>query len=680
MSSLDVDLTTVRSESFEDCYARFDGERLTIGNERIERRWRVRDGLLHAESILDRLTGKEWVTQASKCPAPYPPIAYMEQSRDVDFVASSGAHGPVEGPSLQVDLRVRGDAFSGTFRFKIFPGVSAIASQLMVDGSFDAMQHPEFKPPKPPSGIESNNVAADAGPSPDVMDAFEMDPLHVDLTQVILKDQSDVHDNLVFENRWMLHSAEQQIRLAGNLFILKNRLTGNGLIVLKQGPQPHARPVKNAVDLELRGSALRTYGHGFDASGGSGYPSVTLLFSGSPKDCGFTSALHAYQRALRPHDPNRDGLLMSSTWGDRNKDAKIGEQFLIDEVRAGKKLGIDMLAIDAGWEKRAPGSPAGSSVWSGYWKMAEDYWTPDPKRFPRGLEPVVEEAKRLGVKLGLWYVADATDDYANWERDAAHILELRRRYNVDHFKLDGVKFFTRLGEARLAQLYQTLLRESDGAISIDQDITANVRPGYFGQIDAGPLFVENRYTDWHRYWPHATLRTVWQLSQYVHPPRLRMEFLNNHRNADVYGDADPLAPHRYSSDYLFASVMLTSPLGWFEASCLDEAFIASVSPLVEKWKRRRDRLFTGDITPIGQSPDGTSWTGFAVTHDAGADLIVFRELNDRPAFEFDVPMLDGREISATLVHGDGSARVKNGIAAVEIAEPLRFGWFELRAK
>ena len=74
-----------------------------------------------------------------------------------------------------------------------------------------------------------------------------------------------------------------------------------------------------------------------------------------------------------------------------------------------------------------------------------------------------------------------------------------------------------------------MLRESKGKVVFDLDVTAEIRPGYFGVPDAGPIFVENRYTDFHRYWPHQTLRNLWKLAQYVDPLRLRMEFLNNTR-------------------------------------------------------------------------------------------------------------------------------------------------------
>jgi alpha-galactosidase len=39
---------------------------------------------------------------------------------------------------------------------------------------------------------------------------------------------------------------------------------------------------------------------------------------------------------------------------------------------------------------------------------------------------------------------------------------------------------------------------------------------------------------------------------------------------------DPLAPARYRPDYLFATVMFASPLGWFEVQHLPDAYFDPV--------------------------------------------------------------------------------------------------------
>lgn len=100
---------------------------------------------------------------------------------------------------------------------------------------------------------------------------------------------------------------------------------------------------------------------------------------------------------------------------------------------------------------------------------------------------------------------------------------------------------------------------------LQQDITAEQRMGYLAAREYGTLFVENRYTDFGNYYPHRTLRNLWMLARYVPAQRMLFELLNPARNTERYR-ADPLAPGRYTADYLFASVMAAQPLLWMELS------------------------------------------------------------------------------------------------------------------
>jgi alpha-galactosidase len=177
-----------------------------------------------------------------------------------------------------------------------------------------------------------------------------------------------------------------------------------------------------------------------------------------------------------------------------------------------------------------------------------------------------------------------------------------------------------------------------------------------------------------------TLRALWQLSEFVDPVRLRMEFLNNTRNTQRYAQ-DPLAPANYTPDALFASVMFSNPLGWFETSSLPKEYIASAAPLVATWKRERARLFAGDMQPIGSAPDGVAWTGFTST-DAGGEggyLLVFREANASATWSVPLPVGVSSNSKLTVLAGKGTATVRNGEAAVTIAEPLQYVWLRVDA-
>ena len=135
---------------------------------------------------------------------------------------------------------------------------------------------------------------------------------------------------------------------------------------------------------------------------------------------------------------------------------------------------------------------------------------------------------------------------------------------------------------------QGLLDGSQGRITVDLDVTAQVRPGYYGFPEVGPVFVENRYIrlrDGRLWYPHQTLRAFWSLAHVVDPARLRMEVLNPDRLPEAYPADDPLAPSRWPKDALFATVMFASPLGWFEIQNLAPATAAAWKPLVATWKK-----------------------------------------------------------------------------------------------
>ena len=677
---------------FESCYARLIGDVLTIGNDCLERCWQVRDGQLYPTGLRQVQAGVEWLAPAWAVPQPAPTVdlALRLSSHEFSFVVSTGALQPTEAPSLQIELGADftspgwpEEIFHLTYVFQIFPGLAAITTRVILDRP----PQPVVKPPlvgsngahpQGPSGIEINPQAAlEDLPALDRLELLPLPAAHLRFIQVTLLDQTDNHNELAFEREWRLHPSELMLDLPGNLFILEDVLTGNGLIFLKHAPLPHARPVKtSASDLMLRprSGLLGLYGHGFGMGAGEGYAWGLIAYSGGQP--GRTLALHAYQRCFRSFQPARDARFISNTWGDRSRDSRINEAFLMQEVEAGARLGVDVIQIDDGWEVgRTANSATPGGVWTGFWSSSPDFWKPDPQRFPNGLQPVIAHARRLGLDFGLWFAPDSSDSFANWQRDADTLLALHRELGVNYFKIDGVKAVTRAGERNLLRFFNRVLAGSSGQVVFDLDVTAEIRPGYFGAMQVGPLFVENRYTDWHRYWPHATLRNLWKLAHYVDPARLRFEFLNNTRNPQLYPN-DPLAPAAYSPAYLFATTLFANPLGWFEMSSLPAAYFEQVAPLAAIWKQQRAALFAGQILPIGAAPDGAAWTGFvSLAHDGrSGHALVFRELNPQDTAALEIPFLSSGPWQVTLLSGSdgGSAALEAGHLQVHLPNPRSF--------
>ncbi len=646
------------------CYANWEQDQLRIGNALIERIWRWRDNQLWAETFLDKRTGRQWITGAPLAPTlcRANSAAAVVRADELKFTASHIGGGPIELPSLAAELQ----AGERVFRFKLFDASPSVTMEL-IEPPASEKQRSAVTVERAATGVEESDAATKSPASADdTLDSFRHAPRHLRLTQVTLIDQTDVHDNLVHETSWLLLTAEANLRLAGNVFLLEDTLTGDGLAYLKLAPLPHARPIPLAADIHAEMGDFRLLG--------CDYPAVCIAYTGGR--FGRIAAIQQYQRQVRPYVSGRDATFLSNTWGDRNKDGRINEAFMRDELKAGVELGVDVIQIDDGWQRgRTANSVVAGGVWSGFWASDDRFWDFHPQRFPGGIAELVNAARASGIRFGLWFGPDSANDFANHQRDADRLLQLHRELGVDYFKLDGIKIHSRDGEANLRKMMELCLKQSSGRIVFDLDVTAETRPGYFGSIASGPIFLENRYTDWSRYWPHVTLRNLWQLSQYIDPLRLRMEFLNNTRNPDKF-PGDALAPANYSADYLFASVMFANPLGWFEMSQLPREFVDRVKPLVALRKSIRDALFAGTIYPIGDEPTGASWTGLAsIRVDGHGYAVIFRELNTAVAHEFEWPS-DMRH-PLKVIAGEGRAAWAGDRLKISIPSTLAYALIQL---
>lgn len=668
-----------------------DDHRLRAGNDRFTRTWRIdANGLLTAESFHDTTSsgnGLEWLTNSAGQIAPLPAAAVPDEPRVV-ILQMGEKRSAVEAESLCAELVAVGERLTLIYRLQVFPECAGVRMSLRVEGEGTKTSLSEAatrRAEDAPTGLETD-AAPTAEPTrneTDVLESFALAPPHLRLTQVVLKDQTDHHNELVFENEWLLHPSEKPLALPGCLFYSEDVLTGAGLIFLKEAPLPDVRPVACPHDLLVRtGERHLTFaGHGTDATavGGEGYAFVVLSYRGGR--AGRIAALQQYQRCLRPYVPTRDGMLVSNTWGDRNRDARINEAFMAREIEAGARLGVDVVQIDDGWQvgttSNSVRAKAEGGVWEGFYAATDDFWAIHPQRFPNGLLPLIATAREKGLCFGLWFGPDSAHDFANWERDAETIVRLHRELGLVYFKMDGVKLRSKVGERNLAALFARVLDDTTGAVVFDLDVTAETRPGYFGMMGVGPLFVENRYTDWGKYWPHTTLRNLWTLAHHVDPLRLRMEFLNNGRNVEKYV-GDPLAPLAYRPDYLFATVMFSSPLGWFETSNLPKSYFAEAAPLIATWKEHREAIFSGTILPIGNAPDAVAWTGFvSVAPDRrSAYLLVFREASPVVDWQLDeLPLVENPAdvpILFETLGGDGAAELRPNGLRVHVPESLNF--------
>ncbi|MDR1010868.1 MAG: alpha-galactosidase [Opitutaceae bacterium] len=669
------------------CTAFWQNNELTLENALFRELWRATpDGGLRLASF-HRTGGPEWISsQTPPKPGPHDapvcaPADLPADTRTWTITFSTSPHPAASShlatrPAdfvLVAELRIT-DSEGGhrLHTFRLHPQIAGSIHQLAGPETDTALREIES------SAADPNSPSSHAGrifikpngqtfvtPPAIAHPFFGFYPRHLVVRDIQFIDQTDHHGNLVFEREYLMQSGERCLPLQTNLVCIEDAASrdGEGFFWLLMAPLHRVRKRWSPVF-----DFLLAFQHGKLTATAcpAGYALARVAYTGGR--AGATLALHDLQRAFYQSGGGHPAFLLSNTWGDRCGATHLSEKFVLDEIAVARDLGVEVVQIDDGWQQGATVNTVSSGgVWNGFWDADPHFWDVHATRFPRGLAPLVAAADAAGVRPGLWFAPDSTNDLANWEKDAAQILALWREHHIAFFKLDALKLHTRLAETRFHALCDHVLKESGGAIFFDFDATAENRPTYWGRPGGGELFLENRYTEEGNYHPHQTLRALWSLAHHVRPKRLRVEFLNPARNdADYAGD--PLRPSAYPPEYLFAITMPAAPLAWLNLSHVPAWIIMRWRPLIAIWKKHREPFQDGAVFPIGQAPNGFSWTGFvslAEPNDSGPRslyALLFRELTPDENTVIDLPaaLEIPCEGPAQKLAGEGAASLDAG--------------------
>lgn len=122
-------------------------------------------------------------------------------------------------------------------------------------------------------------------------------------------------------------------------------------------------------------------------------PRLFIGLFGGGVDAAATETRYFADRYIAPPAPANYPYVRFNTWYAHYAD--LDEATVLADVEMAASLGIEAFAVDHGWEV-APGQ-----------------WQPDPVKFPRGLEPIVEAVKAHGMKFGLWMGYGTVDEKAD---------------------------------------------------------------------------------------------------------------------------------------------------------------------------------------------------------------------------------------------------------------------------
>lgn len=630
---------------YKDCYMYHDVEnaRVFIGNECIEKVIHINGALLRTERILDRKNGKVW--ESDKRLWQHCPILNIDEQPAVKVKAA--IHNEKFGiqSHLKTVIEFVGSRGMVWYNFITFPGIPFVYCQIYLDQKEAAVICSERDSILECSGIEDqyNQVLkGDIICNPDTLDCIPLGNHHLELETFQLYDKTDSND-LLLERHTVPIYKNGQMEREGNIFRISDYPTGDSLLLVKHSPTPSSALNRQNKDIILvKNTYVSLIGTGvdFDSAPAEKIPCYASAV-GVGKSTDILEGYWKYSNAFSGGDPGKSLFIMSNTWGDRNRDMRLSESFILQEIERAHELGVDIVQIDDGWQEgiTANSGRKVGGAWERYYNDNSNFWRVNSERFPNGLEPIIKKAKSYGIEIGLWFGPDSSQDFENVEKDIDTLWGLYQRYGVRYFKLDGINIRSKLSEKRFIHMMEALTERSTGEIRFNLDVTARDRFGYLYQTMYGTLFVENRYTDWGNYFPHNTFRNLWDLSAIIPTRRLQMELLNNRRNTDQY-EGMQFSPAEYRIDYLFASVLPANPLVWMELSGLAKEDLVLLSKLITIYKQYSSELFRARIIPIGDEPNGMSFSGYFCSNMDGktGHLLLFREQTDDMDHIFQLPV------------------------------------------
>jgi alpha-galactosidase len=645
-------------DKWKDCFARYGESGIEIGNDLIRRRYRLEGPVLCVESV----DAGDYCWQGD---LRIGNLGLDTEGSTVSFASGEDDRHGLSEPFFYLDMFRVKNGITLKIRWTVCPGHPFISSQMSAksDKAF-VLGNAKAGNAVPFSAEVEKWPPEDPFIGDDVIDGVALSRPHLKITAVRLGDKSDINDNLVLEENRLIYPGENT-RLTGNFFVITDYYADHSLILVKEAPSHMSSLMYPGYDLSLprnkryallAGSGMR--GAGINTEETFAYGSTLGTGSGD-----MAAKYKRYYRAMSGGVRQRRHYVMSNTWGDRSQDAALSQDFIMRELDCAAELGVDIVQIDDGWQQGITSNSAlkKGGVFQGYYAHDPDFWKVNKEKFPRGLAPLAVYARDRGIELGLWFSPDSSGDFTNWEKDAALVLDFYRNEGIRYFKLDGVLINSKTAERHYVRFLETVAEQSRGDVGFNQDITNDNRFGVLYYKHQGTLFVENRYTDWGNYYPHRTLRNLWQMTRYFPPERFQFELLNNRRNPQKYADT-PLAPKNYPIDYLFASVMIANPLVWMEMSRLEEADRKGLAKIIRCYRSLRDDFRNADTYPIGEEPLGLQWTGFeAVCAPGKVYLLLFRESGNTERFTYTLPVPVNGGSTAELVMSN-----LNKLAAADI--------------
>lgn len=134
---------------------------------------------------------------------------------------------------------------------------------------------------------------------------------------------------------------------------------------------------------------LNDWDFGWELKAGADFTTPGAYTGYTPNGFGAASrTMHNFIRSFLPHGSSLHKVLYNS-WEATTFNVDVESQKRYAELAAG--MGIELFVMDDGWFHGRNLDNAGLGDW----------W-PDEKKFPNGLQPLIEHVNKLGMDFGLW--------------------------------------------------------------------------------------------------------------------------------------------------------------------------------------------------------------------------------------------------------------------------------------
>ena len=375
---------------------------------------------------------------------------------------------------------------------------------------------------------------------------------------------------------------------------------------------------------------------------------------------GMQLALKQFDRARYPVFPERDLFILSNTWGPANPggDQFTGQDFLMKEIPALAKLGIDVMQIDDGWQK------------GGLSSSARDF---SPK-YKNGWKDIKAGADKYGLRFGLWVTAQlATAEemkknvdelgFISWKADFDHLA------NRSDYEARAKKYRDVLKHSWMKTQF-TLCPEYD-----------DPRYGWYYFKEYGSIYFQNIQESLPSHLtmvPYQVLRQHWLMSKYFNSNKLQVMLQNPKRTNPQRSDAP-----QHSHSYCFAMGVPFIPCFFQSAQYLDPQGQEEMKNFIALYKKHREAIFNCYTFPIGDKPDNQSWSGFQMINEDNKNnnyLLLFRELhNTQIQKSIQLKLLSGKTIKITNIETGKSWTQKvpaDGNVNFTIKEPVGYSFMQ----